>query len=136
VLHSLRLEDSVAFRTTVPPSSTAGEPVAIRLRLTNRTELPIVLPLLGHPPAFDIAVTRDDGTVLWRRPADAGDAADGWTRTLDPAETLTFEAVWDGRDAGGRIPPPGLYRVTGALHTGAAQDLVTLPTPFSILPVR
>jgi hypothetical protein len=136
VLHSLRLEDSIAFRTTVPPSSTAGQPVSVRLRLTNRTELPLVLPLLGRPPAFDVAVTRDDGSVLWRRLADAEHGAEAWTWTLEPAETLTFEAIWDGRDAGGRIPAPGLYRVTGALRTGAAQDLVTLPTPFSILPVR
>lgn len=136
MLYSLRLEDSVAFRTTVPPSSTAGEPVAVRLRLTNRTERPLVLPLMGRPPAFDVAVMRDDGTVLWRRLADPEDGAEIWTRTLEPAETLFFEAIWDGRDVGGRVPPPGLYRVTGSLRTGAAQDLVTLPIPFSILPVR
>jgi hypothetical protein len=136
VLYSFRLEDSVAFRTSVPPSSTAGQPVAVQLRLTNRTERPLILPLLGRPPAFDVAVTRDDGTPIWRRPADAEDAAEAWTRTLEPAETLTFEAIWDGRDAEGRIPPPGHYRVTGALRTGATRDLLTLPTSFSILAVR
>lgn len=136
MLHSLRLQDSVAFRTTVLPPSPAGEPVALHLRLTNRTERPLVLPLIGRPPVFDVVVSRGDGTVVWRRLAHAESGAEAWTRTLEPAETLTFDATWDGREAGGGIAPPGLYRVTGALRTGVAGDLVTLPAPLRILPGR
>ena len=136
MLYSLLLQDSIAFRAIVPASSAAGEPVAFGLRLTNRTERPLALPLVGQPPVFDIAVSRDDGTVVWRRPAEGTNRTEWWTRTLEPAETLAFDVTWDCREAGGPVAPPGVYRVTGSLPTGGAEDLVTLPATLRLVPAR
>jgi hypothetical protein len=134
VLYSLLLQDSVAFRVDVPAAARAGEPVPIVLRLTNRTERPLTFALQGRPLAFDVTVAREDGTVVWRRLAGQVVSAILAVRTLEPAETLTFEAVWNGRTADGAAARPGRYRVTGSLPTDTPTGLTTLPAPLELLP--
>jgi hypothetical protein len=54
-------------------------------------------------------------------------------RTLAPAESLTFEAVWDGRLPGGAAVPPGRYRIAGSLPTDQPEGLTTLPVQLQVL---
>lgn len=136
VLSSLLLQDSVAFRVEVPAAAPAGEPVAIVLRLTNKTERPLTLALQGRPIAFDVTVTREDGTLVWRRLEGAVVSAILAVRRLEPAESLVFETVWDGRRPDGSPAPPGGYQVTGALPTDTPEGLTTLPTPLRLLAQR
>ena len=133
VLYSLLLQDSVAFRVELPPDARAGEPVPVVLRLTNRTERPLTLVLQGRPLAFDVTVTGPDGAIVWRRLEGAVVPSILAVRTLAPAESLTFEAVWDGRGRGGSPAPPGRYLVTGTLLTDTPEGLATRPAPLELL---
>ena len=134
MLHSLLLQDSVAFRLVLPDSAVAGRPVPIVLRLTNRTERPLTLALQGRPIAFDVEVAREDGTVVWRRLEGEVVSAILAVRTLEPAESLDFEATWNGRDRAGAAVPPGRYLVTGSLPTDQPAGLRTRPTPLILRP--
>lgn len=136
VLYSLLLQDSVAFRVELPTSAYAGKPVPIVLRLTNRTERPLELALQGRPLAFDVTVTAADGTVIWRRLEGEVVSSILALRSLAPAETLTFEAEWDGRDRDGHFAPPGRYFVTGTLPTDTPAGLVTGPGKLDLLAHR
>jgi uncharacterized protein (DUF58 family) len=133
MLYSLLLQDSVAFRVELPPAAHAGEPVPVVLRLTNRTERPLTLVLQGRPLAFDVTVTGPDGAIVWRRLEGAVVPSILAVRTLAPAESLTFEAVWDGRGRGGSPAPPGRYLVTGTLLTDTPEGLATRPAPLELL---
>lgn len=133
VLYSLLLQDSVVFRVELPPAAHAGEPVPIVLRLTNRTEQPLTLALQGRPLAFDVTITGPDGTIVWRRLEGAVVQSILAVRTLAPAESLTFEAAWDGRRRDGSPAPPGRYLVAGRLPTDTPEGLITRPTPLELL---
>jgi hypothetical protein len=133
VLYSLLLQDSVAFRVELPPAARAGQPVPIVLRLTNRTERPLTLALQGRPLAFDVTVTGPDGAMVWRRLEGAVVPAILAVRTLAPAESLTFEAVWNGRSRDGTPAPPDRYLVTGSLLTDTPEGLATRPAPLELL---
>ena len=133
MLYSLLLQDSVAFRVEVPPVARTGEPVPVVLRLTNRTEQPLTLVLQGRPLAFDITITGPDGAIVWRRLEGMVVQSILAVRTLAPAESLTFEAVWNGRGRDGGPAPPGRYLVAGRLLTDTPEGLATLPTPLELL---
>ena len=133
MLYSLLLQDSVAFRVELPPSVHAGEPVPVVLRLTNRTEQPLTLVLQGRPLAFDVTVTGPDGAIIWRRLEGMVVQSMLAVRTLAPAESLTFEATWNGRRPDGSPAPPGRYLVAGKLLTDTPEGLTTPPTPLELL---
>jgi uncharacterized protein (DUF58 family) len=133
MLYSLLLQDSVAFRVALPLSVHAGEPVPISLRLTNRTERPLTLVLQGRPLAFDVTVTGPDGAIVWRRLEGMVVQSILAVRTLEPAESLTFETRWNGRRRDGSPAPPGRYLVAGKLLTDTPDGLVTPPTPLDLL---
>jgi Intracellular proteinase inhibitor len=133
MLYSLLLQDSVAFRVELPSAAHAGEPVPIVLRLTNRTEQALTLALQGRPLAFDVTVTGPDGAIVWRRLEGAVVQSILAVRTLAPAESLTFEAVWDGRRRDGTPSPPGRYLVAGKLLTDTPEGLVTRPASLEVL---
>ena len=134
MLHSFLLRDSVAFRVDMPVSVQAGQPVPVVLRLTNKTERPLVVALRGRPIAFDVTVARPDGAVVWRRLEGKVVSVIPAVRTLEPAESLTFEAAWDGRAADGAVVLPGQYLVTGTLPTDRPEGLVTRPAALEVLP--
>jgi hypothetical protein len=136
VLYSLLVQDSVTFRVHAPASVRAGERVPIELVLTNRTERPLTLYLQGRPLAFDITVSREDGSQIWRRLQGQVVSAILAVRELAPAESLTFEAVWDSRLPDGRPAPPGRYRITGRLPTDTPEGLTTPPASLQILAVH
>jgi hypothetical protein len=134
MLYSLLLHDSVAFRVDLPPAAHAGEPVSVALRLTNRTDRPLTLALLGRPLAFDVTVTGPDGVIVWRRLEGMVVPSILAVRTLAPAESLTFETTWSARHSDGSPAPPGRYLVAGKLLTDRPEGLTTRPTPLELLP--
>lgn len=136
VLYSLLVRDSVTFRVHAPSSVRAGDPVPIELVLTNRTERPLTIELQGRPLAFDISVRRADGGEVWRRLEGQVISAVLAVRELAPADSLTFEAVWDGRLRDGRPAPPGQYRITGSLPTDTPEGLTTPAASLQILAVH
>jgi hypothetical protein len=128
------MSDSLAFTIHVPDSVRAGEPVPIVLRVTNRTDAPVDLHLLGRTIAFDVVVTREDGTPVWRRLEGQAVQSILQLRTLAPGETLELSDRWDQRGRGGAAVPPGLYRVHGELPTDEPEPLRTPAAPLRILP--
>jgi hypothetical protein len=133
MLHSLLLQDSVALRLLLPPRAVAGEPVPIVLRLTNTTAQPLTLALQGRPIAYDIILTREDGSVVWRRLEGEVVAAILAVRELGPAESLEFQATWDGRDRSGKTAAPGRYLVTGVVPTDEPEGLRTRPASLTVV---
>lgn len=131
---STATSDSLAFSVHVPDSVRAGEPVPITLRIRNRTGDPVQLHLLGRTIAFDIVVTREDGTPVWRRLEGQSVQSILQLRTLAPGETLELSDRWDQRGRGGAAVPPGLYHVHGELPTDEPEPLRTPPAPLLILP--
>lgn len=125
--------DSVRFEVRVPREVTAGRPVPIRLTLVNAGDSAAVLYLRGRPIAFDIVITRPDGTLVWRRLAGAAIPAILQVRRFAPGEGTSFEARWTQRTDAGRPVPPGDYLVRGVLLTDA-KPLETRPAPLRILP--
>ena len=136
VLYSLLLQDSIAFRVHAPSSVHAGEPVPIELVLTNRTERSLTLRLEGHPIAFEVTISREDGTVVWRRSPGPDEPHAAEERVLAPAESLTLEVVWNGRLADGRVTRPGRYRISGSVPTDSPERFSALPAPVQVLAVH
>ena len=134
MLHSLLLQDSVALRLLLAPRAVAGEPVLIVLRLTNTTAQPLTLALQGRPIAFDITIAREDGTVVWRRLEGEVVAAILAVRELGPAESLEFQATWNGRNRSGEPAAPGRYLVTGVVPTDQPEGLRTQPASLTVVP--
>ena len=121
MLYSLLLQDSVALRVEVPGSVRTGERVPVVLRLVNKTERQVTLLLQGRPIVFDVTVAREDGAVVWRRLEGQVSGAILALRVLAPAESLTFEAEWDGRAASGARARPALCRHRIPAHRHARR---------------
>ena len=84
----------------VPQSARVGERVPIVLRLTNASDHPVDAHFLGRTIVFDIVVSREDGTVVWRRLE--GKVTQGilQLRTLQPRQTMEWRDTWRPRARG------------------------------------
>jgi Intracellular proteinase inhibitor len=118
----------------LPDSVPLGEPVPIALRLTNLGRKPVTAYLQGRPVAFDVIVSRRDGTPVWRRLEGAVVPAILQVRSLAPGEVLEFSDTWPQRTNLGAAVGPGEYLVTGVLPTDPPAELRTRPAPLRILP--
>jgi hypothetical protein len=122
------------FETVVAASIRVGEPVQVALRLTNTSRRGLTVYLQGRPTAFDVIVSRRDGTPVWRRLAGAVISAVLQVRSLAPGEVLEFSDIWSQRTNLGVAVEPGDYLVTGVLPTDPPAELRTKPAPLTILP--
>jgi hypothetical protein len=89
--------------------------------------------LTGRPIAFDITITRADGSIVWRRLEGQTIAAILRIEVLAPSGVLEFKGTWDQRTGSGERASPGLYTVQGALPTDSPTPLRTSPASLSIL---
>jgi hypothetical protein len=128
------LVDSMTLEIELPAEVRTGDPVAITLRLTNTSGKPLTVYLQGRPVAFDVIVSRRDGTPVWRRLEGAMVPAVLQVRSLDPGEVLAFSHRWTQRTNLGVVVEPGEYLVTGVLPTDPPAELRTEPVPLRILP--
>jgi hypothetical protein len=103
------------------------------LKIKNDSKRTIDQPLGGRPP-HDFAVTRTDGTEVWRWSKEqiVEDVLE--LKTLRPGEGLAFEVDWNQRDDKGQPLPPGTYLVRGLLNTDPPAQLETRPKPLVIAP--
>ena len=124
----------VRLDLVVPDSVRLGEEVPISLRMTNTGRNSATVYLQGRPTAFDIIVTREDGTPVWRRLKRAVVTAILQVRVLSPGETLDFTEHWSQKTDSGEAVPPGEYRVVGVLPTDPPAELRTEPAHLRILP--
>lgn len=128
--------DSLRLELVVPATARAGRPVPVTIRLSNLLDRPITVTLVGRDIAFDVVVTRDDGTgtVVWRRLADAAIQTILQLKTLGPRETLELKDAWRQRDNAGKPVPPGTYTLRGILPTDAPRPLETPVVRLEIKP--
>lgn len=103
----------------------------ITLRVENVGSRPLDLYLRGRTIAFDLVVSRPDGTVIWRRLHDEMIPAILRLETLAPGAALELEDVWDQRSNDGELVTPGDYLVHGELLS-EEQPLVTPAEPLRI----
>lgn len=117
----------------LPAEIPIGTPVPMVLRLHNDGPA-IDLVLQGRPVAFDLAVTRPDGTAVWRRLARAAIPAILALRRLAAGEAVEWRDSWDQVDDRGVSVPAGDYLVTGLLPTEPGTHLTTLSMRLRLLP--
>lgn len=117
----------------LPPEVRAREPVPITLRLTNTSRRAVTVNLQGRPVAFDLIVTRLDGTLIWRRLDRAFISAILQVREIAPGEVLEFSDTWSQQNNGGEKVEAGEYVVRGVLPSDPPAELRTEPVPLRIL---
>jgi Intracellular proteinase inhibitor len=128
------LLDSVTLDIVVPSTVRIGEAVPITLRLTNTERKPVTVYLQGRPVAFDVIVTRCDGTPVWRRLDGAVTSAILQVRQLAPGAVIEFSDAWSQQTGGGQSVGAGDYLVTGVVPTDPPAELRTRAVPLRILP--
>jgi hypothetical protein len=111
-----------------------GERVPVTLRARNIGRAPLELYLQGRPVAFDIIVTREGGSLVWRRLEGQTIPAILQVRTLGAGESLELLDEWDQRANDGALVGPGSYTVEGALLTDSPELLETAGASLLILP--
>lgn len=114
----------------VPSTVRSGEPVPMTLRVVNTGSQPAHLTLTGRPAAFDIVVSRTDGSEVWSRLHEAVIPMVLQLVVVQPAERLEFGHVWDQRDNAGDPVAPGRYRVRGILP---AEELYLESEPRTLV---
>jgi Intracellular proteinase inhibitor len=124
----------MTLHLVMPAGVRVGQGVPITLRLTNAGRRAADVYLQGRPAAFDIVVTRRDGTPVWRRLEGAIVPAVLQVRSLAPGAVLEFHDTWPQRTNLGAAVGPGDYLVTGVLPTDPPAELRTRPVPLRILP--
>jgi hypothetical protein len=125
---------SMTLHLVLPARVRLGEKVPITLQLKNTSRKPATAYLQGRPVAFDIIITRRDGTPVWRRLEGAIVPAVLQVRSLAPGEVLEFHDTWPQRTNLGAAVGPGDYLVTGVLPTDPPAELRTHAAPLRILP--
>lgn len=121
------------FEIRVPRAAPSGLKLPIFLRVTNVSDRPHELPLLGRTIVFDVVISRS-GEVVWRRLGDSVQLGILQLRTLGAGEVLTLAAVWDQRGNDGTQVAEGVYMVRGELPTDAPVPMRTAEARLRIGP--
>lgn len=125
--------DSLRLDLELPAQARAGAELSITLRVRNVTNRPLDLTLRGRTIAFDIVVTRADGSTAWRRLQDEIIPAIIQLRTLAPGEAFALRTEWSQRTNTGELVGPGTYMVQGFLLTDSPQPLKSPAVALRIL---
>lgn len=117
--------------TTDQASYQPGQPVEMTFRATNVSSQPITV---EEGPSIDgFTVSRGDGTVVWRSNAGINPmfiALD----VLQPGQSLSLSATWDGIPNGGNAPATGTFVISDQLAPTAATATVTISDSASTAP--
>ena len=116
----------LVFSVAAPSDVRTGEPVPLRMRLTNAGSTAVTVYVEGAPaaPLYNFVVTRADGRLVWQRFGPSETTPSARVRhELAPDDTLVYELVWDQHDAGGRRVAPGEYHVRALLPTQPFGEL-------------
>ncbi len=104
--------DSLRFDLIAPAEARFGRVVPITLRLTNISPRAVEAHFLGREIAFDIVVTRADGTVVWQRLAQRAVPSILQVRMLGPGEVMEWRDEWQPLER-------DRYRIQGILPSDA-----------------
>jgi hypothetical protein len=126
-------QDPLRLRLDAPSEVRAGATVPLTLRVENTGDRPLDLYLRGRTIAFDVIVSRADGTVAWRRLEGEVIPAIIQVKTLAPREALELRGEWNQRTNGGQRVGPGLYSLRGALLTDAPTPLETAAAELRVV---
>lgn len=126
--HTAASTGPIALTIAVSNEVRTGATLPMTLTLKNTSSAPVALSLGGDSSRvqFDLAVTRPDGSEVWRYVlTDRGSAATLrlHTRTLEPGEALELTAEWELRNNSGESVAPGTYRLRGMVYAAPANVL-------------
>lgn len=110
----LKAELSVGKGTYAP-----GEPVVVRLRVTNVASSAIAI--TTYTGQQSDLIVRQRGALIWQWSHDKAFTQVVREATMPPGETLTFAWTWDQRDLQGRQVEPGRYELS-AVFMGAQRS--------------
>jgi hypothetical protein len=96
-----------------------GEPVTVRLRVTNQASGPIAITMYTGQQ-YDLLV-RQRGALIWQWSYDKAFTQVVRETSMPPGETLAFTWTWDQRDLQGRQVEPGAYDIS-AVFMGAQRS--------------
>ena len=119
------MSDLLVLKLVVPEVVPVGRPVPMVLHVSNHARAPLDLYLRGRTLTFDVEVSREDSTFVWRRLQGEIVPAIVHVRALAPGERIEASAVWDQRASLGGAAGPGSYLARGFL--------LTEETPFPTL---
>lgn len=124
--------DTLRLQIEAPEVVVPGEAVPVLLRVENVSGGTLDLYLRGRTIAFDLVVSRADGSVVWRLLEGEVIPAILRIETLPPGAALELRGMWDQRDNAGEEVRPGSYTVRGELLT---ED-VPLSTPEGLVRIE
>ena len=122
--------DSLAVTIELDQGSYAiGEPIKMRLRVTNTTSRSLKL-FFPTAQRYDFIVRKGDET-LWQWSEGMMFAQVTSTLVLEPDTTITYEATWNQITRDGKALPLGRYTVEGILRT--QPEVASEPRIFGIV---
>jgi len=104
-----------------------GQPVEMTFRATNVSAQPVTV---QDGPSIDGFTVSRDGAVIWRSNAGINPLFIR-LETLQPGQSLTLTATWDGVPNGGSAPVPGQFLVANQLQSQADTATITIADPGS-----
>lgn len=104
-----------------------GQPVEMTLRETNVSSQPVTV---KDGPSIDGFTVSRGGVVVWRSNAGINPL---YIRleTLQPGQSLTLTATWDGIPTGGSAPVSGTFAISNQLAPTAASAVVAISSSAS-----
>jgi Intracellular proteinase inhibitor len=115
--------------TTNQASYQPGQPVEMTFRETNVSSQPVTV---QDGPSIDGFTVSRDGAVVWRSNAGINPLFIR-LETLQPGQSLTLAATWDGIPTGGSAPISGTFVISNQLGPQAATTVTisgsTAPSP-------
>ena len=129
---------TLSLRLDVPSRVWQGERVPIVLTLANhgRTSQDFLLGVGMRRPHFDVTVSREDGSLVWRRLAGMTIAGVLKNLRLEPEGTMEFAHVWNQHGLDGSPVPSARYLVTGRLEEIRPLVLLSHPPREVIIEAR
>lgn len=92
----------------------SGQPVRMTFTVVNTSGHPVTYNF-STGQRFDVTATNAAGTAVWDWAAPKRFSQNLVSLPLPPGKSLTYRAVWNGRDLSGHPVPPGAYTLTAHL---------------------
>jgi hypothetical protein len=119
-------QSALRVELVVPAAVRAGEPVPVKIRITNPGDKPVDAYFVGREIAFDIIVRERQGErTIWRRLTGRAVHMVLQVRTFAPGETIELGDTWRQERDGGGVVAPGSYTVEGVVLGQDKQALRT-----------
>jgi len=111
---------ALKVKVDVPSHSTRGEPLPLRLVVTNSSTRPVWLETGDSAHAFDFAISDSLGAQVWSRLHSRRSEPVPMiirSRPIAPGDSVVFADSWHQRTNAGVAATPGRYWIRGTLDT-------------------